>query len=236
MKRAIFALAIAAACLACAPANARMSLAAGQCLSKFHSPAERVEYCKSYAQDGQADPDHYQAGEYALGWAYRLAGDFPNAETTMSDVIRLDPSWINAYMERSTAYAEEGKYAEALGDVEQIARMTNDEALPQMQRCWVRAVAGKDLELAAADCESAMGHYPADFAVQLARALTDYKRGDRKAAIAACDIAIASRPKGAGAYYMRGIAKGAGGANDIESAKDLDPYIDVEFAGYGVKP
>ncbi|MGH6871219.1 MAG: tetratricopeptide repeat protein [Rhizomicrobium sp.] len=237
--RLIAALAVAAACIPLSQADARMGLAAGQCINKYHSPEDRIEYCQSYAKDG-VSTDQYADAEYALGLAYRLAGQYPQAEAAQSQVMLLDSTWLNAWLERSTAYAEDGKYDLALGDVEFIATHVDDPAIADMQRCWVRAVAGKDLDLGYSDCNNAISTHPGDFAVLLARALISYKRGDMKNAIADLDNAVAARPKGAGAYYLRGIAKAAindaGAADDIDKAKDLEPYIDEEFAGYNVKP
>ncbi|HTQ12804.1 MAG TPA: hypothetical protein VMH86_02930 [Rhizomicrobium sp.] len=235
MKPIVFATALCALAMLAPQAEARMGLAAGQCLSKFHSPQERIEYCKSYAEDG-VDTDQYTAAEYALGWAYRLAGDYPDAEATMSKVMLLDSTWLNAWLERSTAYAEDGKYQQALDDVEFIATHADDPSIADMQRCWVRGVSGNDLALGLDDCNNAFAQHPGDFALLLARAMIYYKQGDMKDCIADLDAAIDARPKAAGAYFLRGVAKGADGQDDIDKAKDLEPYIDVEFAGYGVKP
>ncbi len=175
--------------------------------------------------------------DYALALAYRLNGQYAEAEALTSTVIGEDSKWPNAIMERSTAYAEDGKYDLALADTEKLKGLSDDkDALADMQRCWVRGVVGKDLDLGIADCNAALAVYPTSFAVFMARALVNYKRGDTAATIADCTAALDNAPRIAGALYLRGIAKGAAGADDIDSAKSLEPYIGNEFAGYGVKP
>jgi tetratricopeptide (TPR) repeat protein len=239
MKRALFAAALcAASILLGAPAQARLGLEGGQCVNKFVAPVDRIKYCKLYVDDGAGSSGFdFDNGNFALAYAYRIAGDYADAETTMTLVLNDIPYWENALMERSTAYAEDGKYNLALADVEKLAAMSgDDQGLPDMQRCWVRGVAGKELDAALADCGNAAALYPKDFAVLLARALVNFKRGDMKAAIADCDEAHAAKPKAASALFLRGVAKGADGAGDISDARDDDEWIADEFAGYGVKP
>jgi tetratricopeptide (TPR) repeat protein len=235
MNRLIFAAAFCAAAALASAANAeRMQLSEAQCVNPNLAPADRVHACQTYLNDGLIGTDKRNS-QYALGHAYRLAGDYANAEKTMSDVAAANPKWVNALLERSTIYAQDGKYDLALADVAQIPALNDDPALASMQRCWVRGVAGKALDAAAGDCNDALKAYPKSFAVLLARALVDYKRGDMAAAIADSTAALEDQPKSAGALYLRGVAKGPDGAGDLDAAKGLSPYIAGEFAGYGVK-
>ncbi|HEY2069179.1 MAG TPA: hypothetical protein VGG48_06470 [Rhizomicrobium sp.] len=234
MKRIAFALAAGAAFFAIQPAQAAISLGAAQCINKNIAPADRVKYCKSYQQDGIPNRNEQRVADFALALAYRLSGDLPNAEAEATIVVKEDPNWVNAWMERSTTYAEDGKLDLALADVEQLNTVNKDPALPDMQRCWVRAVAGKELDAALADCNKALAVYPDSFAALLARALVNFKRGDMAASTADCTAALVTKPKIAAALYLRGVIQH--NADDIDAAKRLEPYIADEFAGYGVKP
>jgi tetratricopeptide (TPR) repeat protein len=236
MKQVLFALAIGAVAISAVPAQASIGLSAGQCINKHIAPADRIVSCKNYQEDGITMANERHLADYALALAYRLNGQYAEAEALTSTVIREAPQWPNAIMERSTAYAEDGKYDLALADTEKLKGLSDDKgALADMQRCWVRAVAGRDLDSAIADCNAALAVYPKSFAVFMARALVNYKRGDMAATIADCTAALDNAPKIAGALYLRGIAKGTAGADDIDAAKRLEPYIGNEFAGYGVK-
>jgi predicted Zn-dependent protease len=236
MNRIIFALALCAAPLLATDANAdRLQLSEARCVNPHLSPQDRLAACQSYASDGTVGTDKRNT-QYALAHAYRLTGDYADAEKTIGALIAGQPQWINGYLERSTIYAEDGKYDLAMADIATLASLNGEPALVSMQRCWVRGVAAKELDAGLSDCNDALKAYPASAAVFMARALVNYKRGDTAAAAADATSALLDKPKLAGAFYLRGIAKGPAGADDIASAKDYEPYIGDEFAGYGVKP
>lgn len=233
MKRLAFALAFCAAPLFVTQANAeRLQLSEARCVNPHMSPQDRLTACQSYASDGTVGTDKRNT-QYALAHAYRLTGDYADAEKTMAALIAGQPAWVNGYLERSTIYAEDGKYDLAMADIATIASLNGEPALVSMQRCWVRGVAAKELDAGLADCNDALKSYPTSASVFLARALVNYKRGDNASAAADATSALADKPKLAGALYLRGRAKGS--ADDIAGAKDYEPYIGDEFAGYGVK-
>ncbi|HEY1631886.1 MAG TPA: hypothetical protein VGF56_11260 [Rhizomicrobium sp.] len=233
MNRMIFALALCAAPLLATNASAdRLQLSEARCVNPHTSPQDRLAACQTYANDGTVGSDKRNT-QYALAHAYRLTGDYTNAEKTITALIASQPQWVNGYLERSTIYAEDGKYDLAMADIATIASLNGEPALVSMQRCWVRGVAAKELDAGLTDCSDALKAYPTSASVLLARALVNYKRGDNAAAAADATSALADKPKLAGALYLRGRAKGS--ADDIAGAKDYEPYIGDEFAGYGVK-
>ncbi|HEX3674979.1 MAG TPA: hypothetical protein VHU87_11955 [Rhizomicrobium sp.] len=238
MKRALFALAIGAATISLFAGQAsadRLTLSEAQCVNPSIAPKDRVAACTRYLNDGLVGADLHNT-QYALGYAYRLAGDYTDAEASMTQLVINYPKWPNPLLERSTAYAEDGKYDLAMADIAMLRKDDVNPAVADMQSCWVRGVAGKELDAGAADCDAALKLFPGSFAVLIARALIDYKRGDMSATIADCSAALDDNSRSAAALYLRGIAKGAAGADDIDKAKRLAPYIGDEFAGYGVKP
>ena len=233
MNRTVFATALCAVSLLASHADARLALSEAKCVDARLAPADRVDSCITYLNDGLVGHDLTDT-QFALGYAYRLNGDYAKAEASMTDLITRFPTWPNPLIERSTAYAEDGKYDLALADVAALKTVNSDPALGSMQRCWVRGIAGKELDAGLADCDAALKFYPKAFAVFIARALVDYKRGDMASAIADCTAALEDKPKSAAALYLRGLAKGAGGADDIASAKDREPYVGQEFVNYGI--
>jgi tetratricopeptide (TPR) repeat protein/predicted aspartyl protease len=98
------------------------------------------------------------------------------------------------------------------------------------QRCWTRALWGRELDLALADCDLALrrGSRLAD--VLDSRGMVRLRRGEFAKAIADYDAALKLQPKHAAALYGRGLAKAkvgdaAGGAADIQAAWAIEPDL-----------
>ncbi len=108
-------------------------------------------------------------------------------------------------------------------------------------RCWARALAGKDLDVALRDCDAALRERPGEPSILDSRALVRLRRGEWAKAIVDYDAALAKQPKLSWSLYGRGIAKlrtgeAAGGKADIDAAIALDPHI-AEIAGdAGIAP
>ncbi|CAN7443335.1 retroviral-like aspartic protease family protein [Phenylobacterium sp. LjRoot219] len=98
------------------------------------------------------------------------------------------------------------------------------------QRCWTRALWGRELDLALADCDLALrrGSRLAD--VLDSRGMVRLRRGEFAKAIADFDAALKLQPKLAASLYGRGLAKAkvgdsVGGAADVRAASALEPGL-----------
>ena len=96
-------------------------------------------------------------------------------------------------------------------------------------RCWARALWGRQLDEALADCDQALkkGRLAG---VLDSRGMVRLRRGEFAAAVADYDAALKLQPKQAWSLYGRGLAKlkrgdSAGGAADIQAALALQPAI-----------
>jgi tetratricopeptide (TPR) repeat protein len=98
-----------------------------------------------------------------------------------------------------------------------------DARLPQAlnDRCWSRALAGRDLDEALGDCDSALHLRPHTASFLDSRGLVRLRMGDWDRAIADYDESLRLAPKSAWSLFGRGIAKRHKGLA-VEAQKDID--------------
>ena len=108
-------------------------------------------------------------------------------------------------------------------------------------RGWTRALWGKELDQALADCDQAVRLMPRTAALLDSRGLVHLRLGQFDASIADYDAALRQQPKIAWSLYGRGLArlrKGmkAEGEADLKAAAEVQPSIADEAKGYGLIP
>jgi tetratricopeptide (TPR) repeat protein len=108
-------------------------------------------------------------------------------------------------------------------------------------RCWSRAVLGRDLDGALADCNAALEVAPESSDGRNSRGFVHFRRGEHALAIRDYDAALAKAPREASSHYVRGLAKRAsgdtaGGDRDIRAGIALEPGVAKRYAGYGIAP
>jgi tetratricopeptide (TPR) repeat protein len=108
-------------------------------------------------------------------------------------------------------------------------------------RCWARALLGKDLTRALADCDAAVRRNGKFAQFHDSRGLVYLRLAQFDKAIADYDAALAIDSKIAWSLYGRGIAKlrlgqTAQGKADIAAAAALAPELPDIAKGYGVTP
>jgi tetratricopeptide (TPR) repeat protein len=118
-----------------------------------------------------------------------------------------------------------------------------DAQMPRARnlRCYARALSGKQLDEALADCNAALLLEPDTAAFFDSRGLVYLRRKEYDRAIADYDRAIDLHSKDPWSYYGRGVArlrKGltADGQADISTATALQPRIAEEAAKRGIGP
>ncbi|MGN6452697.1 MAG: aspartyl protease family protein [Steroidobacteraceae bacterium] len=106
-------------------------------------------------------------------------------------------------------------------------------------RCWARALTGQALELALADCNTALRMRPNTAAFLDSRGLVYLRQKNYDRAIADYDAALHLQPKSPWSLYGRGLARqhkammGEAQA-DIAAATALEPKIATTAAKYGI--
>jgi tetratricopeptide (TPR) repeat protein len=163
--------------------------------------------------------------------------DFDVAAGVMPDdaelLLRIGRSFLNA-----------GEYAEAIARFDAWEKKyPKDERLSEMlnDRCWSRALANRDLNLALEDCNRALMTGPRHSAVYDSRAFVRLRQGNFDKSIADYNAALNLQPKQALSMYGRGLAKLKKGKTpegevDIKAALEIDPEAAEIFKQAGIEP
>lgn len=145
-----------------------------------------------------------------------------------------------AFYNRALAYYYKGDYERVIADFSEAIRLNPKDSEALNGRCWMRAVMGRELQLALADCNESLRLRADDAATLDSRGFTCLKLGQFDHAIADYDAALELDPNQAASHYGRGVARlkkgdrDAGNA-DIAAAKAIQADVAVEFAKYGVR-
>ena len=194
-----------------------------------------------------ADIDEALALEPKSSFAYaaraQLRGQWKQPELAMADVEKALELWPENYAARLVRYQlnqDAGHYDLAIKDLDDLIARRPDQAMLLNGRCWTRALANKDLDLALADCEASL-KIVKDAATLDSRAFVKLRKGDLPGSIADYDAALKLGPDQSASLFGRGVAKRRSGATaagdaDLAKARKLAPDVDKRFAGYGVTP
>lgn len=142
-----------------------------------------------------------------------------------------------AYYNRANAMLMKSEYAKAIDDYSQALALTPDDANALHERCFARAVMGKQLEDALSDCNEALRLAPNDAETLGGRGFVYLRLGFYRTAILDYDAALKAKPETAEFLYGRGTARLKAGDNeaataDLAAARKLEATIDDRFARY----
>lgn len=206
---------------------------------------ERIgEYEKAIADHNEAirtDPT-YAAGFMHRGNAYARHGELDRALADHSEAIRLDPKAADAFYNRGFTYKHKGDHERAVADYTTGIELDANQSRLWGQRCWSRAVVGKQLQEVLDDCNKASSLSPKIPQIFAYRGFVYLKLGQFDKALADYDAAfsLTKNPDQADWLYGRGVTKlrkgdTSGGNADIEKAKTIKSDIAEEYAKYGIK-
>jgi tetratricopeptide (TPR) repeat protein len=174
------------------------------------------------------------------GDAYRQSKQYSRAIEDYDRALKLKANYTYAFFGRGLAFMYLQQYPRAVADFDAVIRIGPVESADYNNRCWIRALWGREYDLALADCGKAITLRPHanPFA---SRAFVYLRSGKFAEAISDGDAALKFDGKDADALFVRGAAKrklgdAAGGDADIAAAKAIDPKIADTYAGYGVTP
>jgi tetratricopeptide (TPR) repeat protein/predicted aspartyl protease len=171
-------------------------------------------------------------------------GDSAGAKSDLDAAALATPREDQLRFELGAAYEALNQLPEAITQFDLwIAVHPEDSHLPAalINRCWARALLGKELDKALSDCTQALW---ADSKIDNglnSRGLVRLRRGEYRKAISDYNDSLTQMPKGAWALYGRGLAKlhlgmNAEGQADISAATLLQPHIAETAATFGVVP
>lgn len=196
---------------------------------------------KDHNEAIRLDPT-YAAGFMHRGNTYARRGDFERALADHSEAIRLTPKDGDAFYNRGYTYSRKGDHERAIADFSAGLELDAGNTRLWGQRCWSRAVIGKQLQEAVEDCNKAQSLAPKIPQILGYRGFIHLKLGQFDKALADYDAAFAltSAPDNAEWLYGRGVAKvrsgdARGGNADIDRAKSIKADIAEDFAKYGWK-
>ncbi|MEJ0058941.1 MAG: tetratricopeptide repeat protein [Terricaulis sp.] len=144
------------------------------------------------------------------------------------------------YFVRSQALDDAHDYEGAVADMNAALRLAPGNASYLNQRCWIRAKAARDLDMAIADCNRGI-------AIQSSAAILDSRGVVRlqlqqfEQALADFEAALAIEPEEYHSLYGRGIAashlgRAEDAARDIAAALAGYPEVAERYASYGITP
>ena len=172
----------------------------------------------------------------------KLANRDPDgARADFDAAARLDPA---LRYEIARAYEDVGLMKPAIASYDQwILANPKDERLgfALNGRCWARAIANQELEIALADCDRALKLRPGTAEILDSRGLVHLRLGQYDQAIEDYDAALGIQPKIAWAHYGRGVAelktgKTAEGEADIKAAGEISPVVAMRGKRLGIGP
>lgn len=183
------------------------------------------------------------------GWAYAKKGDYDRAIEDATVAIRLMPMEVRAYINRSAAFQQKGAFGKAEDDISQALKLDDKNAVFWNDRCWVRALGGRELDGALNDCNRSLALQPNTRHALDSRAMVYLKMDRNQEALADYDAAlhvagyepgVKVAPELATTLYGRGIARKRqgdqlGAAVDMAAARAAKSTIAEEFERYGVR-
>lgn len=146
-----------------------------------------------------------------------------------------------AFGQRGRAYSAQKEYANAIADFDQAGKLAPNYSVWQNDRCWWRAVANRELDVARAACDAALSLSPKSAGTLDSRGLVGLRQGRFLDAWDDYDGATSLSPNSPTSLFGRGVAllglgRSQEGQADIARATQLDSRIAQTYASYGVTP
>lgn len=167
-------------------------------------------------------------------------GNYEKAMENASALLRIVPGDHDALQIRYLIFAHNHQYDLAVRELDEIVRRGVENASDLNRRCLYKALVGRELESALADCNAALARSPSFYAAWSNRGLVHLRSGRWVEAIADYNRALELEQEFADASFGRGIAKlrlgeVESGTADIATALKLNPEIENEYAVDGIK-
>lgn len=198
--------------------------------------------CEAHAQ---TTPDFGQYGQGLVNWVEQCKGGHhvsPEAAIAMcTRVIHIGAGLDLADLlgNRGMAYERLGDHEHALADFELAKKLEPNNVIVLTNDCYIRAVWGRELDQALADCNRSLELRPNNGNTLQIRALVQLRRGKYAEAIVDSSSSLAVQPNSALALYFRGVAKRKsgdvkGGNGDVDAAKVIQPDIEQRYSALGL--
>lgn len=189
-----------------------------------------------------------QATSPARAFAYRQRGAMRLAQGNQaaaledfSAAIEHNPHFAVAYMSRAAIYETQSEFERAIADYDEVVRLAPEMAGAYNARCWLRARAGRRLDLAEADCERALELSGGAAAAYDTRGMLRLRTERFEDAWQDYNAALVREQGNAHYLYGRGIAalrlgRTQEGQADLAAARAADSAVAASYESYGVTP
>ena len=207
------------------PEASRIQQAIGRALSlqRLGKRDEAIEKWRAVATVAEGgDNDLAARAWFSVGYLIQDE-DLEGSIFAYDRAIRLNPDYVEAYINRGNTQHKLGQYEAAIDDYDEAIRLNPASAQAYNNRGAVKGSLGQ-YEAAIDDYDEAIRLNPDDAEAYSNRGNTKYKLGQNEAAIADCNEAILLNPDHVDAYINRGSAKGSLGQQE-EAIADYDEAI-----------
>lgn len=206
------------------------------------------EAVAAFKQAAEMDRSPYMLASYGaalklMGRNDEAAAVYKEALEALDQEIAAAPEYNRVGMRqaRASMLADSGQTEQAIREISQELKARPDSPLLLNSRCWIRATANVELELALKDCDTALRNDPENATIADSRALVKLRMGRLDEAIEDLDAALGWQPKLPASLYVRGLAKRrrgdrAGGDKDIAAARSYVFDIASRYKMYGLEP
>lgn len=188
-------------------------------------------------------PDDVE-GRIARARLRLAAHEHAGAREDLDAAARLAPKQADLRLQLASGYMRADRFEQAIGQLDLWIDAHRDDsrlASALNERCWARALPGRELAKAVADCDAALRLAPKSVLPLDSRGLVQLRLGNLDRAIADYDAALALQPKLAWSLYGRGLARlreglKAEGEADVAAATALDANLPKRAKTFGLAP
>lgn len=171
----------------------------------------------------------------------RAPSGYVISDREIKTLLSRTPTLASEFMDRGDARIWAGRYAEGVADLNHAVELKPGDAGFLNVRCWGRAMAGRDLDLALKDCNASLEIDPHNAAALDSRGFVYFRMRQYAKSVADLDAALKLSPRTAESLYVRGLAeRGLGdrvrGDADVAAAKAVDSVVASTYALYGIAP
>lgn len=171
----------------------------------------------------------------------RAPSGYVISDREIKTLLSRKPTLASEFMDRGDARIWAGRYAEGVADLNHAVELKPGDAGFLNVRCWGRAMAGRDLDLALKDCNASLDIDPHNAGALDSRGFVYFRMRQYDKSIADLDAALKLSPRTAESLYVRGLAeRGKGdrgrGDADVAAAKAISSTVAATYALYGIAP
>lgn len=162
--------------------------------------------------------------------------DYAEAEGAYTKAILTFRRYTEAYVGRAYARIKLGAYDGAMQDAGRAIELDPANPGHLNERCWLRAMAGRDIPAALDDCNKALATEPDNVGFLHSRAYAQLQGGALPAAEADIERAATLKPQDADVLFLRGLirlrlGREADARADVDRALKLRPVVHRDYTG-----